>query len=68
MPRDRTSMLKSKIEREEDGRWIAEVAALSGVSAYGRDEDGVRATNRALGLRTISDRLEHGEPLLRQHQ
>ena len=31
-------MLKVEIEREEDGRWIAELPALPGVLAYGRKE------------------------------
>ena len=28
--------MKIEIEREEDGRWIAEVSDLPGVMAYGR--------------------------------
>jgi hypothetical protein len=28
-----------ELEREEDGRWIAEVPALPGVLCYGRDRD-----------------------------
>ncbi len=31
----RVRMLKIEVEREEDGRWIAEVPALPGVLAYG---------------------------------
>jgi predicted RNase H-like HicB family nuclease len=50
-----------EIEREADGRWIAEVPELSGVMAYGATEDEAVAKAQALALRTIADRLEHGE-------
>ncbi|HEX7410491.1 MAG TPA: type II toxin-antitoxin system HicB family antitoxin [Candidatus Binatia bacterium] len=48
-------------EREEDGRWLAEIAELPGVLAYGQTEDEVRARVQALALRVIADRIEHGE-------
>jgi predicted RNase H-like HicB family nuclease len=50
-----------EIEREEDGRWLAEVAALSGVMAYGKDRDEAIARVQALALRVIAERLEHRE-------
>jgi predicted RNase H-like HicB family nuclease len=31
--------LKVELEREDDGRWIAEVAELPGVHAYGAAQD-----------------------------
>jgi hypothetical protein len=31
--------LTIEIEREDDGRWLAEVPALPGVMAYGQDRD-----------------------------
>ena len=43
-------MLKIEIEREEDGRWIGEVAALPGVLTYGSTE----AIGRC-GLKTDAD-------------
>ena len=48
-------------EREEDGRWIAEVVGLPGVLAYGRTRDEAIGKAEALGLRVIADRIEHGE-------
>jgi predicted RNase H-like HicB family nuclease len=54
-------MLKVEIEREEDGRWIAEVPALLGVLTYGDTEAQARAKVKALALRVIADRLENGE-------
>jgi predicted RNase H-like HicB family nuclease len=48
-------------EREEDGRWIAEVLELPGVMAYGKSPDEAMANAKALALHTVADRLEHGE-------
>jgi predicted RNase H-like HicB family nuclease len=62
-PRPEQTMLKIESEREEDGRWIAEVPALPGVPVYGSTEEGARAKVQALALRVIADRLENGEPL-----
>ena len=53
--------LKVELEREDDGRWIAEVQDLPGTLAYGRTADEARAKVRALALRVVADRLEHGE-------
>jgi len=53
--------LKVELEREEDGRWIAEVLDLPGVLAYGASQDEARAKAQALALRVLADRLEHGE-------
>jgi len=55
-------MLRIESEREEDGRWIAEVPALPGVMTYGATEAQAQAKVKALALRVIADRLENGEP------
>jgi len=52
---------KVEIEREDDGRWIAEVPELPGVLAYGTSASEARAKVQALALRVVADRLEHGE-------
>lgn len=53
--------LKVELELEEDGRWIAEVVDLPGVLVYGAGpEEAIRAA-RALALRVLADKLEHGE-------
>jgi predicted RNase H-like HicB family nuclease len=54
-------MLRIELEREEDGRWIAEAPELPGVMAYGDSEQEARAKVSALALRTLADRIEHGE-------
>ena len=50
-----------EIEREDDGRWLAEVPALAGVMCYGTDRDEAVARVQALALRVIAERLEHRE-------
>jgi predicted RNase H-like HicB family nuclease len=50
-----------ELEREEDGRWIAEVPELPGTLAYGQTRDEASSKAKALALRVIADRLEHGE-------
>lgn len=50
-------------EREDDGRWIADVVDLPGVMAYGATRDEAVAHVEALALRVMADRLEHGEEL-----
>jgi predicted RNase H-like HicB family nuclease len=47
--------------REDDGRWLADIPALPGLTAYGRTRNKATAAAQALALRLIADRLEHGE-------
>jgi len=54
-------IFKVEIEREEDGRWLAEVVELPGVMAYGHDQNAAVSKVQALALRVIAERLEHGE-------
>lgn len=56
-------MLIIEVEREDDGRWIAELPALPGVLAYGSSADEAKAKAKVLALRVIADRYENGEPL-----
>lgn len=55
--------MKIEIERESDGRWIADVPKLPGVMAYGKTRKEAVAKVEALALRVIADRLDHGEPI-----
>ena len=54
-------MFKIETDREDDGRWIAEVVDLPGVQAYGDSRDEAVEKAKALSLRVLADRLEHGE-------
>ena len=48
-------------EREEDGRWLAEVPELPGVLAYGATANEAMGRAEALALRVLAERLEHNE-------
>jgi len=50
-----------ELEKEEDGRWIAEVVEIPGALAYGRTQAEAMARVEALALRVVADRLDHGE-------
>ena len=51
-------MLTIEVEREDDGRWLAEVVDLPGVLAYGRSEH--EAINQAscLALLVLAERTD----------
>jgi predicted RNase H-like HicB family nuclease len=53
--------LSIESEREEDGRWLAEVPQLPGVLAYGADRMEALAKAQVLALRALAERIEHGE-------
>lgn len=50
-----------EIEREDDGRWLAEVMELPGAMAYGASRHEAAARAKALALRVLAERLDHGE-------
>ena len=50
-----------EVEREEDGRWLAEVTQLPGVLAYGASANEAMVKAEALALRALAERLEQGE-------
>ena len=54
-------------DREDDGRWIAEIPELPGVLAYGATrEDAIRSVE-ALALRVLADKLEARKRNLQTH-
>ena len=59
----RRFVVRLEVEREADGRWIAEIPDLPGVMCYGETRQ--EAINNAafLALRVIDERVEHGERL-----
>ena len=46
--------LKVEFDREEDGRWIAEVPKLPGVLAYGRTKQEALKKVYSIALRTLA--------------
>jgi predicted RNase H-like HicB family nuclease len=49
---------KIEVERETDGRWIAEIPALPGVMVYGKTRAEAVRSVYALALRVLADRIE----------
>jgi predicted RNase H-like HicB family nuclease len=60
-PSTERNELTVEFEREDDGRWLAEVPQLAGVMAYGNSPQEAGAAAAALARRVLADRLEHGE-------
>jgi len=55
--------MKIEIEKEEDGRWIAEIPELPGVMVYGETRNQAISKAEALALRVSADRLENEEEI-----
>ena len=55
--------MRIEIEQENDGRWLAEISAMPGALAYGDSPEEAADKVKALALRVLADRLEHGEPV-----
>jgi predicted RNase H-like HicB family nuclease len=47
--------------RHADGRWIADIPELPGVTVYGASMEEARIKAAALALRVIAEEIEHGE-------
>lgn len=52
-----------EFDREEDGRWIAEVRELPGVMAYGSTKQAALRKVYAIALRTLAEKAEEGRQL-----
>jgi len=52
-----------EVEREDDGRWIAEVIDLPGVMVYDQSREEAVARSKALTLRVLADQIEHRESI-----
>jgi predicted RNase H-like HicB family nuclease len=54
-----------ELDREEDGRWIAEIPSLPGVIVYGETRSEAVQKVRSLALRVLAERLEDEPPKTR---
>ena len=50
-----------KLDREDDGRWIAEALELPGVMTYGATREEAIGNTERLAIEVIADRIKHGE-------
>ena len=55
--------LSIELDREDDGRWIAEALELPGVMAYGETREEAIGNTERLAIEVIADRIKHGEML-----
>lgn len=53
--------LTIELEREDDGRWLAEALELPGARCYGETRDQAICNAERLAIEVIADRLAHGE-------
>ncbi len=61
--RDRQVRFNFQIERETDGRWIAEIPEVPGAMAYGSSEEEAKAKAYALALYAIADDVEKSKDI-----
>jgi predicted RNase H-like HicB family nuclease len=50
-----------ELDREEDGRWIAEVLDIPGVLVYGKSREEAMLKAQSLALRVLAERIDLGE-------
>jgi len=53
--------LSIELDREDDGRWIAEALELPGVMSYGVAREEAIGNTERLAIEVIADRVAHGE-------
>ena len=53
--------LSIELDREDDGRWIAEALELPGVMTYGATREEAISNTERLAIEVIADRVKHGE-------
>ena len=58
---DEEVKLTIDLDREEDGRWIAEALELPGVMCYGQTRDEAISNAERIAVQVIADRVAHGE-------
>jgi len=51
-----------ELDREDDGRWMAEALELPGVMTYGRTREEAISNTERLAIEVIAGRIEHGDP------
>jgi len=61
--RSRDLRFQFEIEREDDGRWIAEIPEVPGAMAYGQTEEEAKAKAYALALYAVADDVERSNQI-----
>jgi predicted RNase H-like HicB family nuclease len=50
-----------ELDKEDDGRWIAEALELTGVMTYGKTREEAISNTEKLAIEVIASRIQHGE-------
>ena len=58
-PWERLVRFRVEVEREEDGRWIAEIGEIPGAMAHGVSREAAIARVRVLALRVLAEEAEN---------
>ena len=58
---NKASKVRIEVEKEADGRWIAEVREIAGAMCYGGTREEAISKVESLVLRILADRIENGE-------
>jgi predicted RNase H-like HicB family nuclease len=61
MPTGMKALIRIELEREDDGRWLAEAVSLPGVLTYGATVDEALEAAKGLALQVLGDRIQHHE-------
>jgi predicted RNase H-like HicB family nuclease len=61
--RSRDLRFQFELEREDDGRWIAEIPEVPGAMAYGDTEEEAKAKAYALALYAVADDVERSNEI-----
>jgi predicted RNase H-like HicB family nuclease len=61
--RRRDLRFQFEIEREDDGRWVAEIPEVAGAMAYGTSEEEAKAKAYALALYAVADDVERSNEI-----
>lgn len=54
-------LFATEFEREDDGRWIAEIPKLPGAMAYGINKKDAARRAYSIALRILADNIEQGK-------
>lgn len=61
--KNRELRFRFEIDRESDGRWIAEIPEIPGAMAYGTTVEEAKAKAYSLALCAIADDIEHSKDI-----
>jgi predicted RNase H-like HicB family nuclease len=61
--RSRDLRFQFELDREDDGRWIADIPAVPGAMAYGKTAEEAKAKAYVLALHAVADDVEKSQDI-----